>query len=274
MNHIKLDFGIADQEKKDTLIAMLSALVDIAGFEETEHGLIAFIEESVYQEEEVNHIAQQLQIGFTKGIEAKRNWNEVWEKNFEPVIINGFCSVRAEFHPKPEQVEYDIVITPKMSFGTGHHATTALMMELMRGIDFKGKKVFDFGTGTGILAILAEFLGAAAVFAIDNDEWSVENAIENGQRNGAEKITIQLGTADDLKTGVQFDIILANINRHILLASMNQMASLLKSDGLLLLSGILPEDIPIVSTAAVSSGFIFQKEQTASNWVCMRFAKE
>ncbi|MFA6056657.1 MAG: 50S ribosomal protein L11 methyltransferase [Taibaiella sp.] len=270
MNHIKLNFGIADQEKKETLMAMLSAL-DFIGFEETEDGLLAYLEETAYNEEEINNIADQFKVSFQQEVVGKRNWNEEWEKNFEPVIIDGFCSVRAYFHPKPDNVEYDIVITPKMSFGTGHHATTALMMEFMRSIDFKDKEVFDFGTGTGILAILAELLGAASVLAIDNDDWSVENAIENYERNDAHKIKVQLATADDIESSLQFDIILANINRHILLEYMDRMAIQLKPGGTLLLSGILPEDISMVRAAAETAGFIFQKEKTEKNWVCMRF---
>lgn len=272
MNHIKLNFGIADQEKKETLMAMLSAL-DFIGFEETEDGLLAYLEEPAYNEEEVRNIADEFQISFHKEVVGKRNWNEEWEKNFEPVIIDGFCSVRAYFHPKQDNVAYDIVITPKMSFGTGHHATTALMMEFMRSVDFKGKEVFDFGTGTGILAILAELLGAASVLAIDNDEWSVENALENCERNDAHKIKIQLATADDIKSDLQFDIILANINRHILLAYMDRMATQLKSGGTLLLSGILPEDINMILKAAEQSGFVHQKDKTMNNWVCMQFGK-
>jgi ribosomal protein L11 methyltransferase len=270
MNHIKLNFGIADQDKKETLMAMLSAL-DFIGFEETEDGLLAYLEESAYHEEEIKNIVDQFQVSFHKEVIGKRNWNEEWEKNFEPVIIDGFCSVRAYFHPKPDNIEYDIVITPKMSFGTGHHATTALMMEFMRSVDFKDKTVFDFGTGTGILAILAEFRGAASVLAIDNDDWSVENAIENCERNNAHKIKVQLATADDIEPSSQFDIILANINRHILLEYMNRMSLQLKPGGALLLSGILPEDIAMVRAAAEGVGFIFQKEKTEKNWVCMQF---
>jgi ribosomal protein L11 methyltransferase len=272
MNHIKLNFSVADQEKKETLMAVLSTL-DFIGFEETEDGLLAYLEEPAYNEEEVNNIADQFQISFHKEVIGKRNWNEEWEKNFEPVIIDGFCSVRAYFHPKPDHVEYDIVITPKMSFGTGHHATTALMMEFMRNVDFKDKEVFDFGTGTGILAILAEFLGAASILAIDNDDWSVENAKENCTRNGAHKIKVQLATADDLEPELRFDIILANINRHILLEYMNRMAVQLKPGGTLLLSGILPEDIAMIRVAADTAGFIFQKEKTEKNWVCMQFSR-
>jgi len=273
MNHIKLSFGISDQEQRETLMAMLSVL-NFIGFEEKEDALDAYMDEADYVAEEVQAITMPMNINYQTELIAMRNWNEEWEKNFEPVIIDGFCSVRADFHSKPEGVEYDIVITPKMSFGTGHHATTALMMEFMRGLDFKGKCVFDFGTGTGILAILAEMLGAASILAIDNDEWSVTNSIENAARNNATRIEIRQATADDLEPGLQFDIILANINRHILLAYMHTMASQLKAAGTLLLSGILPEDISMVREAAEAAGFIYGQEKIMNNWVCMQFKQK
>jgi ribosomal protein L11 methyltransferase len=272
MNHLKLTFSVSAQDQKDTLTALLSGL-DFTGFEETEDKVIAYVEEAQYDETGVRSIADQLQLSFDKEVLTQRNWNEEWEKNFEPVIIDGFCSVRADFHPKPDHVAYDIVITPKMSFGTGHHATTALMMTFMRELDFRDKYVFDFGTGTGILAILAEMLGASSVLAVDNDEWSYENASENCIRNQATKVAVQQATADDVPEGTQFDVILANINRHILLAYMQRMATLLKEKGLLLLSGILQEDIAMVRAAAEAEGFVCQKEQAERNWVCMQFIK-
>lgn len=272
MNYIKLHFSVADQDKKDTLLAMLS-LHNFEGFEETEDGLEAFVEEASFEEEAVNTLAAEMNLTFGKELIAKRNWNEEWEKNFEPVIINNFCSVRADFHPKPENVLYDIVITPKMSFGTGHHATTALMMTFMKELDFSSKKVFDFGTGTGILAILAEQLGAASVLAIDNDEWSVENATENCEKNHASKVRVQINPIEEIETPEQFDIILANINRHILLAYMTKMFELTIKGGTLLLSGILPEDIDMVQSSAVQTGFVYKKHAIENNWVCMHFEK-
>lgn len=272
MNHVKLSFHVTAQDHKETLMALLSTL-DFSGFEETEQGLVAYTGEPAYDEAAVQEIAGQLGLAFDKELILQRNWNEEWERNFQPVIIDGFCSVRADFHPKPEGVAYDIVITPKMSFGTGHHATTALMMTFMRELDLKDKEVFDFGTGTGILAILAEMLGARNVLAIDNDEWSFENARENCSRNNAQSVSVQLGTADDVPEGIRFDVILANINRHILLAEMDRMAALLKTGGPLLLSGILPEDVVIIREKAEGAGFVYQQEQTERNWVCMLFIR-
>lgn len=274
MNHIQLRFSIADQNTKETLTALLSNL-EISGTEETEETLIVYMEENHYQEQqqEIQDIATQLQLTFSVATMAQRNWNEEWEQNFQPVVIEDFCSVRADFHPKPEQVAYDIVITPKMSFGTGHHSTTALMMGRMRNLDFRNKTVFDFGTGTGILAILAEMLGAASILAIDNDEWSFENAQENCTRNSTQNITVQQTTIETVPGTPKFDIILANINRHILLAYMSQMSALLQDGGYLLLSGILLEDVPMIRDAATQEGLAYDLEQTDKGWVCMQFVK-
>jgi ribosomal protein L11 methyltransferase len=273
MNHIQLTFKAKDQSKHDELIAKLSTL-EFTGFEETEDEVIAYAEEELYDAPAVDEIAREMGITFSIAALAHRNWNEEWEKNFEPVIIDGFCSIRASFHPKPDNVIFDIEITPKMSFGTGHHATTALMITLMRDLDFKHKTIFDFGTGTGILAILAEQLGASSILAIDNDEWSYENAVENCQQNQARSVEVRQATADDLEEGLQFDIILANINRHILLAYMEQMSALLPSGGILLLSGILAEDIYMVNNSAEANGLIQERVKDDKNWVCMQFRKQ
>lgn len=272
MNHIKLSFQAQGQELKDTLAGLLSSL-DISGLEETEDNLVAYIAEESYRGEEVSELVTPLGISFTVDKIAGKNWNEEWEKNFEPVIIEDFCSVRADFHPAPQGVQYDIVITPKMSFGTGHHATTALMMGRMREIGFRDKQVFDFGTGTGILAILAEMMGAASVLAIDNDEWSFENARENCLRNHCPKTVVQLATIESVAQEPQFDIILANINRHILLEYMIAISHRLKGQGRLLLSGILTEDTGMIRAAAEDAGLVYVEEKERQNWVCMHFQK-
>jgi ribosomal protein L11 methyltransferase len=272
MNHIQVTFFEADQAKREELMAQLQMTgIDFEGFEETEDSLIAYMEEVHFDAGVIAELAAELKLKFETDALMERNWNAEWEKNFEPVVIDGFCSVRADFHPLPKDVLYDIVITPKMSFGTGHHATTALMMTIMRELDFKGKTVLDFGTGTGILAILAELLGAQRVLGIDNDIWSYENAVENCSRNNTGSIIIQQAILEDLGREQQYDIILANINRHILLQYMGQMAALLTGDRLLLLSGILSEDVDIVRGTAEEKGFTYIKHRTDKNWVCMLF---
>lgn len=268
MNHIKILFSEKNQAQREELIARLSVL-EILGFEETTDHLAAYCEEDHLDLEAIRDIAWG--VPFVTEILPHRNWNEDWESNFEPVIIDGFCSVRADFHPQPKNVTHDIVITPKMSFGTGHHATTALMIRLMHHINFKQKTVFDFGSGTGILAILAEKLGAASVLAIDNDEWAYLNALENCSRNHTKQVTVQQGTADDLPEIRLFDVILANINRSILETYMMKMSRLLKPGGTLLLSGILEEDITRIRSCAEESGLIPRQVITEQKWVGIAF---
>lgn len=275
MNHIQITFFEADGARREQLMAELQVTgIDFEGFEETEESLLAYVEETQFDREAIEALATGMGLRFELQALAERNWNAEWEKNFEPVIIDGFCSVRADFHPQPENVQYDIVITPKMSFGTGHHATTALMMTLMRELELKERVVLDFGTGTGILAILAELLGAASVLGIDNDSWSYENAVENCARNQVQRVTIRQAVLEELDPEVRYDVILANINRHILLQYMDRMAALLRGDQLLLLSGILTEDIDIIRESAAANGFSYIKHATDRNWVCMLLQKQ
>ncbi|PSK94131.1 50S ribosomal protein L11 methyltransferase [Taibaiella chishuiensis] len=275
MNHIQITFFEADGARREQLMAELQVTgIDFEGFEETEESLLAYVEERQFDREAIEALATGMGLRFELQALAERNWNAEWEKNFEPVIIDGFCSVRADFHPEPENVQYDIVITPKMSFGTGHHATTALMMTLMRELELNERVVLDFGTGTGILAILAELLGAASVLGIDNDSWSYENAVENCERNQAQRVTIRQAVLEELDPEARYDVILANINRHILLQYMDRMAALLRGDQLLLLSGILTEDIDIIRESAAANGFSYIKHATDRNWVCMLLQKQ
>jgi ribosomal protein L11 methyltransferase len=272
MTYIQLHIPTTSQDIKDTLIALLSDL-DVIGVEEKDAGIEAYWETTAFDSLAVQNLLQPMQLTYTTTTLEKTNWNATWEENFQPVIIDDFCSVRAHFHPKPNNVAYDIVITPKMSFGTGHHATTALMMTFMRNMHWEHKTVFDFGTGTGILAILADKLGAAVIVAVDNDEWSYENAIENVQNNDCSKVNIELFQEEVLPDTRTYDVILANINRHILLAYMQQMYTLLNTSGDLLLSGILPEDIEVVQSAAETAGFIYKHHAIQNNWVAMHFSK-
>lgn len=275
MNHIQITFLAAEEALRETLMAELQMTgINFEGFEETEDSLIAYVQGNDFEEPAVAEVAAALGLTYATQSLEQRNWNAEWEKNFEPVIIDGFCSVRADFHPKPEGVLYDIVITPKMSFGTGHHATTALMMTIMRELDFIGRKVLDFGTGTGILAVLAEMLGAASVLGIDNDAWSYENALENCERNHTKAVQVRQAVLEDLDAALHYDIILANINRHILLQYMERMAALLQGDQLLLLSGILTEDVAMIRESATANGFSYIKHMTDRNWVCMLLRKE
>ncbi len=265
MNHIQLSI-LAEEAQQEQLISILSIL-GATGFEQTETTLLAYFEEEAFPSYEVNEILKDY--AFQIHTVQEQNWNAVWESNFQPVVVGDFCAVRADFHAPIPQVEHEIIITPKMSFGTGHHATTHMMMEQMQQIDFQGMEVFDFGTGTGILAILAEKLGAAQITAIDNDEWSFENARENTAKNNCTKIAVQLSSV--LPENRQYDIVLANINRNVILQYLPYLKNLVKKEGLVLLSGLLKEDKEAISAACNQVGFDGQTEKERNNWISLLF---
>jgi len=197
------------------------------------------------------------------------NWNHEWEKNFEPIVVDNEVSIRAPFHKNPG-LAYDIVIEPKMSFGTGHHETTHLMVQHLRALDLKGKQVLDMGCGTGILAIFAEMRGAGSVDAIDIDNWCYENSLENVERNQCKTISVYEGDSSLLKPN-SYDLIIANINRNILLADMEIYIQSLKEQGILLLSGFYTEDIEIINAAAEKNGLLLDKKLERNNWVGLKY---
>ncbi len=244
MKYVEVTIHIRNSELQEMLIAQLAA-EGYYGFVEEEEIFKAYINEPDFHEGLLKSILGNHQIVYKLNTIEDQNWNQVWESNFEPITVDDFVGVRAEFHQPIENVQHEIIITPKMSFGTGHHATTWMMMKEMQSLDFSGKTVFDFGTGTGILAILAEKLGASEVLAVDYDDWCIENATENLETNDCSKITLMKGdTANVLQ---QFDIILANINRNIIEDNIQCLAQNLNAGGTLLLSGLLSEDeLPII----------------------------
>jgi ribosomal protein L11 methyltransferase len=262
MNHIQLSIE-ANEEQQEILISELSELEAI-GFEQTDTHLLAYFEKDNFKSYEVNNLVKEFTFNITSIPE--QNWNAVWESNFEPVVVDDFCAIRADFHQPIKNVQHEIIITPKMSFGTGHHATTYMMIEQMSNINFTKKRVFDFGTGTGILAILAQKLGAASITAIDNDEWSIENAKENFQKNDVHSITLYRSSAMPKDS---FDIILANINRNVLNEYASALVSILSPKGVLLVSGILKEDERVI----VAAFNILQpiKVQQNKNWISILF---
>ncbi|WP_188316211.1 50S ribosomal protein L11 methyltransferase [Chitinophaga agrisoli] len=267
MSHIAVTIPCTT-ELADVLVAELSA-AGYEGFEERPGQVIAYIPVADFDEPSLDSLLQSYQLTYTKEEIKQENWNALWESNFEPVMVDDFCGIRAGFHPPFEQaLQYEIVITPKMSFGTGHHATTFSVIQLMRQLDFSGKRVFDFGTGTGILAILAAKMGAAQLDAIDIDDWAVENSLENvaGNQTG----NINIWRADSLQelTG-PYDVILANINRNILLQFMPDMRRLLAPGGHLLLSGIMTEDGPAILESANAQGLTLQQQVGKDNWLAM-----
>jgi ribosomal protein L11 methyltransferase len=245
-------------------------------FMETDTGLCAYITEDVFSKAELEEVLNKYRgehpLPYSVQKIEKQNWNEEWEKNFEPLLISGICSVRASFHPRPEGVKYDIVINPKMSFGTGHHETTTLMIEHQLGIDHAGKRVLDMGCGTGILAILAAKLGAAEVVAVDIEDWTVENARENAALNAA-PVEVRLGDVGAIRQDAPYDIILANINRNVLLADLPEYARLLVAGATLVMSGFYTEDLAAIKAKAFAHGLTYKAERTKNNWISVVFEK-
>jgi ribosomal protein L11 methyltransferase len=265
-DYIQLTFHPVTTQQSEQLIAELNE-IGFAGFEEAEELLKAFIPAADFDEGKVNGVTSSNRLPYRKSIVKAANWNQVWESNFEPVIVDDFVAVRAGFHKPVTSVAHEIVITPKMSFGTGHHATTFMMMQQMRNIPFTGKSVFDFGTGTGVLAILAATLGAKEVLAIDNDEWSIKNAKENIDNNKA--VQVRLTKANNAAGLGRFDIILANINKNVILANLKALAGQLVPGGVLLLSGLLVTDEPDIRSALQGYGLNVTSRQEKHNWLCL-----
>lgn len=258
------------QETKDILVALLADL-GYEGFNEDYQSLTAFISDNQFIQSELDEVISNFNLNYTRETVVNRNWNEEWEKNFQPVRVGNFCMVRAGFHAPEEGVEHEVIITPKMSFGTGHHATTYMMIQAMEPIDFTGKAVLDFGTGTGVLAILAEKMGAAVIDAIDNDDWSIENAEENIRTNLC--IRSRLEKADTLDGLGQFDIILANINRNVLLAQMGGIAQHLIAGGVLLISGLLAGDRQSIAEAATAANLLITGDLAKEGWIALQLTK-
>ncbi len=257
-------------------VGMSSVLGTSAGLGEGAGHCKTFILQQDYMvhniENELNNIFSLHNLKYSKSIIKEENWNAVWESNFEPVRVGDFVGIRANFHPSFDpKVQYEIQITPKMSFGTGHHATTFTVMQLMENLDFRGKSVYDFGTGTGILAILAEMLGASEVLAVDNDPWCIENSEENLQANGSSKITIQLVEAAFQPR--DFDMIIANVNRHIIEANLEALSQVSNSNSTLILSGLLIEDQYDIISLAQKNNWQFIQSQPLDGWVSLLFNK-
>jgi ribosomal protein L11 methyltransferase len=267
-DHIQIIFRDLQPEQQELLIAHL-AEAGFEGFEQNETELKAFIPEKTYDKELLHELVYKYQLSFSEQLIPEQNWNASWESSFQPVIVDDFVAIRAVFHEPVKTAEHEIIITPKMSFGTGHHATTFMMVQQMQQIDFGGKTVLDLGTGTGILAILAEKLGAVAVVAVDNDEWSIANAAENIEQNHCKKINLL--KADSMKGDEHYDIILANINKNVILENFDSLADSLQPGGVLLLSGLLVTDEMEVMEKARAHRLKIMNKQERNNWISLRF---
>ncbi len=277
MDAIYLEYNF-EVTPKEPGTEILIAQLGFAGFEsfvENEMGLTAYIQKQDWVPTILDDVTILLSDEFMISVRHKEvvqtNWNEAWEKNFNPIQVNNLVSIRAPFHKNPS-LQYDIVIEPKMSFGTGHHETTHMMIQHLLELDVRNKKVLDMGCGTGILAIFAEMKGAKSIDAIDIDSWCYKNSLENIQRNNCHHISVYEGNASLLKEQ-KYDIIIANINRNILLTDLVTYIACLSEKGQLLLSGFYQEDISIIDQEVVRYGLTFVKKTERNNWVALKYLK-
>lgn len=244
-------------------------------FEETESGFNAYVPTPDFDENILRSVLASFDfpISYTTTEIQQQNWNQVWESNFSPIAIAGKCYVRATFHePRPEY-PYGIVIDPKMAFGTGHHQTTATVIELMLDETFQDKVVLDMGCGTGILSILADKLGAKEVVAIDNDRICYESTIENSQLNAATHVICVCGSEESIPSTL-FDVVLANINRNILLHQMKDYAAALAKQGVLIISGFYTEDLTVLTEEARKFNLVLAESRSSDNWVAAKFLRD
>ncbi len=259
----------------EILIAQLGEKA-FESFEETDLGIIAYVQKDLWDEHILDNIfilnSDEFKISFTIEEIDQVNWNEEWEKNFDPIAVDGKCYIRAPFHPKSD-AQYDIIIEPKMSFGTGHHETTHMMIQHILETDVRNLKTLDMGCGTAILAILAEMKGAKPIDAIDIDNWCYLNSIENAERNNCKNISVFEGDAT-LLNGKNYDLIIANINRNILLNDMKYYADCLSIGGILLLSGFYIEDIPFINASCIENGLTYVKKFERNNWTSLKYIKK
>jgi ribosomal protein L11 methyltransferase len=252
------------------------AEIGYESFVETDEGLLAYIVEEAFSEAALQELAVRYvalaAINYEFRVLETKNWNEEWEKNYQPIEVAGQIRVRASYHPPDPRFEHDIVIDPKMSFGTGHHETTTLVMQQQLLVEHQNKSVLDVGSGTGILAILAEKLGATRLMAFDIEEWAYLNAVENATLNNCTHITVFQGTIADCPTA-QYDIVLANINRNILLAEIPIYVQFMKSRATLILSGFYEFDAADIIAKAEEVGLNLVARETLNQWTTLRFER-
>ena len=272
-NYIGYHFSVSPKEiGSEILVAELEDKA-FESFMETEEGISAYVQKELWTEDILNDVSilnnEEFKITYKVEEIEQVNWNEEWEKNFEAIDVDGKCHVRAPFHSMTD-AEFDIVIEPKMSFGTGHHETTHMMIQHLLETDVTNMKTLDMGCGTAILAILAEMKGAKPIDAIDIDNWCYLNSIENAERNNCSHITVYEGDAALLK-GKKYDLIIANINRNILLNDMQHYVDCLNPKGTILFSGFYTEDIPFIDKSCTSKGLTYVKKFERNNWVSLKY---
>ena len=273
--YIAYEFSVTPKNPATEILIAELGHVGFESFVENDTGVTAYIQKQEWNSNILDDLyilgSAEFKIKFSYHEVIQTNWNKEWEKNFNPIQVDGQVSVRAPFHENPS-LKYDIVIEPKMSFGTGHHETTHMMIQHLLALDLENKKVLDMGCGTGILAIFAEMKGAQPTDAIDIDSWCYQNSIENVQRNGCKHITVLEGDSSLLK-GKKYDVIIANINRNILLSDMKIYTDCLHQEGILLLSGFYKDDIAIIESEVVKHGLVFDKMIQRNRWVALKYNK-
>jgi ribosomal protein L11 methyltransferase len=275
MDNIYIEYNFTFSPKEpisEILIAELGS-VGFESFVETENGVTAYIQKTDWNAEILADVfvlnSDEFLIEYNQNEVPQTNWNAEWEKNFSPIQVDDLVSIRAPFHENPN-LKYDIVIEPKMSFGTGHHETTHMMVQHLLQLDLENKKVLDMGCGTGILAIFAEMKGAKPLDAIDIDNWCYENSVENVTRNNCKNISVYEGDAA-LLVDKKYDVIIANINRNILLMDMKVYTNCLQEGGILLLSGFYEQDIPVIDAEVIKYGLKLEKFIQRNNWVALKY---
>lgn len=275
MDYIEISITNFSGYDPEIVIARMAEL-GFESFAESESGIQGFIRADLYVEDTVIEYLRKLnqEHGILHAVVKipSQNWNAMWESSYEPVIIAGRCRIRAPFHHADDRMQYEIVIEPRMSFGTAHHETTSLMLEMLMQEEVRGRRVLDMGCGTGVLAILAKKMEAAQVVAIDNDEWAYSNALDNMEKNDALMVTVIKGEAGDIPLP-PYDVVIANINRNVLLNDIPAYAKAMKSPGILLVSGFYVQDLDLIRAAAGRSGFHYAHHKTDNNWVGAKFIK-
>ena len=273
-NYIEYKFQVTETEPWNEIIIATISDLPFESFVENENGFDAYIPSTQENEVEIKEVLDSLEMvdfSYSRKEIEQQNWNATWEENFTPILVNDQCLIRAEFHETIENIPYEIIIQPKMSFGTGHHSTTHLMVEYILETEFTGKDILDMGCGTSILAILAMKKDANYAECIDIDEWAVENSIENGKRNG---VSLDAKMGDNSLLGSKtFDIILANINKNILIAQIPSYINVLNKGGDLFLSGLMEQDFDDIYAFCTEHKLTFVSKKQRNEWIALHFKK-
>lgn len=276
MNYLAYTFSNPSNENLKDMFVELLGEIGFDSFMDTDDGFTAYCAETAFDKEGLDELLQMEQLAdvqvINKELIPDQDWNATWEASYEPAVIDETCRIRAPFHEPDNSYKYDLCIEPKMSFGTAHHETTSQIIKLMLTEDFKGKDVLDMGSGTGVLAILAKKLGSATTVAIDNDEWAYRNALDNIKMNDENDIIVELGDANSLNNR-QFDIIIANINRNILLRDMKEYVKCLRKNGKIFFSGFYESDLILIKKEAERLGLSYLNHVKKNEWTAAVFVK-